>query len=101
MLKLTMIKILKKQGWLVVAAALIIVLSACTKEDMVNGAQAQDDSIQAVTGASIDAKSDTWKVTLYGKIIDIIQKNTDTSYFETALKLNKSNSKSSTEDEDD
>ena len=36
-----------------------------------------------------------------GKIIDIIQKNTDTSYFETALKLNKSNSKSSTEDEDD
>ena len=70
MLKLTMIKILKKQGWLVVAAALIIVLSACTKEDMVNGAQAQTDAAQIINvtvGAGFDTNASTRSAVVYNE----------------------------------
>ena len=65
-----MIKILKKQGWLVVAAALIIVLSACTKEDMVNGAQAQTDAAQIINvtvGAGFDTNASTRSAVVYNE----------------------------------
>ena len=65
-----MIQILKKQGWLVVAAALIIVLSACTKEDMVNGAQAQTDAAQIINvtvGAGFDTNASTRSAVVYNE----------------------------------
>ena len=65
-----MIQILKKQGWLVVAAALIIVLSACTREDLLNGVQAQaggEQKISVTVGAGFDNKASTRSAVVYNE----------------------------------
>lgn len=61
-------QILKTQGWLVVAAALTIGLSACTSEEFVNGGQIQADGAKGLTvtvGAGIADDASTRSAVVY------------------------------------
>lgn len=65
-----MIQILKTQGWLVVAAALTIGLSACTSEEFVNGGQLQADGAKKLTitvGAGFADDASTRSAVVYDK----------------------------------
>lgn len=61
-------KIMKKQGWLVVAAVLTIGLSSCTRDDIVNGMQAGDSqTINITVGAGIDDDASTRSAVVYNE----------------------------------
>lgn len=68
MLNIRMKKIMKKQGWLVVAAVLTIGLSSCTRDDIVNGMQAGDSqTINITVGAGIDDDASTRSAVVYNE----------------------------------
>lgn len=64
-----MIQILKIKGWLVVAAALTIILSACTRDDIAEGAQqtGRARKINVTVGAGFDADAATRSDVVYNE----------------------------------
>ena len=68
-MKIDMIQILKNKGWLVVAAALTIILSACTRDDIAEGAQqaGRAQKINVTVGAGFDADAATRSDVVYNE----------------------------------
>lgn len=69
-MKFNMIQILKNKGWLVVTAALTIILSACTRDNIAESAQQQAGRAQKITvtvGAGFDADAATRSDVVYNE----------------------------------